>query len=58
MSVQKSKINVVSPTSSSENPEVGIEALTWVVREVLKKVVVASLERNKELVQSRGVDCG
>ncbi|KAK5818664.1 hypothetical protein PVK06_023607 [Gossypium arboreum] len=38
--------------------EVGIEALTQVLREVLEKAFEASLERNRELVQSRCIDCG
>ncbi|KAH1072998.1 hypothetical protein J1N35_025326 [Gossypium stocksii] len=40
-----------SPALSSDDPKVGIEALTRVVREVLEKVFEASLERIGEMVQ-------
>lgn len=48
--VQESEVNVISPTLGSDNSEVSTEALTRVVREVLEKVVKASIERNGELV--------
>ncbi|KAK5785810.1 hypothetical protein PVK06_040429 [Gossypium arboreum] len=49
------KVNAISLASSSNNPEVGTEALTREVREVLRKVVEASLERNREMVQGSSV---
>lgn len=51
--VQESEVNAVSLALGSDNPEVGTEALTREVREVLRKVVEAILERNREMVQGR-----
>ncbi|KAH1056783.1 hypothetical protein J1N35_034848 [Gossypium stocksii] len=51
--VQESKVNSISLASGSDNLEVGTEALTRVVREVLEKVFKASLERNKEYSRNR-----
>ncbi|KAK5846137.1 hypothetical protein PVK06_002408 [Gossypium arboreum] len=58
VSVQESKVNAVPPASGSDDPKVGTEALTQVVREVLEKVFEASLERTRKMVQGRCVDCG
>ncbi|KAH1107147.1 hypothetical protein J1N35_010915 [Gossypium stocksii] len=50
-------ILVISKTVRvSDNLEVGTEALTRVVREVLEKVFEASLERTREMVQGRYAD--
>ncbi|KAH1121388.1 hypothetical protein J1N35_004548 [Gossypium stocksii] len=54
----ESKVNVVHSTTGSNNPEVGTEALSRVVREVLEKVFKASLERIREIVQNTCVECG
>ncbi|KAH1046900.1 hypothetical protein J1N35_037684 [Gossypium stocksii] len=56
VSIQESKVNTVSPATGNDNTKVGTEALARIVREVLEKVFEASLERNRELVQSRCVD--
>ncbi|KAK5819424.1 hypothetical protein PVK06_024424 [Gossypium arboreum] len=58
VSVQESEVNTISPTSSSDNSELGTEALTQVVREVLEKVFEARLERTREMLQAGCVDCG
>ncbi|KAH1082983.1 hypothetical protein J1N35_022744 [Gossypium stocksii] len=58
MFVQESEVNAVLPALGSDNSEVGTYASTQVMREVLKKVFDTSLERNRELVQGRCVDCG
>ncbi|KAH1108372.1 hypothetical protein J1N35_012140 [Gossypium stocksii] len=42
--VQELKLNAVLSASGSDNPEVGTEALTCVVREVLEKVFEARLK--------------
>ncbi|KAH1107689.1 hypothetical protein J1N35_011457, partial [Gossypium stocksii] len=46
------------PTPGGDNPVVGTEALTRVVRDVLEKVFEARLERNRELDQARSMVCG
>ncbi|KAH1040067.1 hypothetical protein J1N35_041810 [Gossypium stocksii] len=55
--IQELEINTSSLTLGSDNPELGTEALTQVVREVLEKVFEANLERNRESVQGRCEDC-
>ncbi|KAK5825279.1 hypothetical protein PVK06_020093 [Gossypium arboreum] len=55
--VQELGANVSPPTLDSDNPELGTEALTRVVREVLEKAFKAGLEQNKELVQGGCEDC-
>ncbi|KAH1073085.1 hypothetical protein J1N35_025413, partial [Gossypium stocksii] len=52
VSIQEAEASTILPTSGSGNPEIGIEALTQVVREGLEKVFEAILRRNRELVQS------
>ncbi|KAH1121357.1 hypothetical protein J1N35_004517 [Gossypium stocksii] len=52
VSVQESEINAILPAASSDDPEVGTEALTQIVREVLEKVFEASLERTRWMVQA------
>ncbi|KAH1046363.1 hypothetical protein J1N35_037147 [Gossypium stocksii] len=58
VSVQVMEVNAILPTSSSDNSELGTEALTRVVREVLEKVFEPRLERANEMFQARCVDCG
>ncbi|KAK5784126.1 uncharacterized protein LOC128283727 [Gossypium arboreum] len=55
VSVQELKDSTILPTSGNYNSELGIEALTRVVREVLEKVFEA---RTEERLQARCVDCG
>ncbi|KAH1122056.1 hypothetical protein J1N35_005216, partial [Gossypium stocksii] len=52
-----SKANAILLVAGSNNLKVGTEALTRVVREVLEKVFEASLERIREMVHGRCVDC-
>ncbi|KAK5819261.1 hypothetical protein PVK06_024238 [Gossypium arboreum] len=45
-------------TSGSDNPELGIEALTQVVREVLEEVFEARIRGTSEMLQARyGCEC-
>ncbi|KAK5785654.1 hypothetical protein PVK06_040256 [Gossypium arboreum] len=46
--VQESRVSVISPTSGSDNPEFGTEALNPIVREVLEKVFEARLRESSE----------
>ncbi|KAH1108406.1 hypothetical protein J1N35_012174 [Gossypium stocksii] len=48
VSVQESKDNAILPTSGSNNLELGTEALTYVVREVLEKVFEARIMGTSE----------
>ncbi|KAH1030312.1 hypothetical protein J1N35_046125 [Gossypium stocksii] len=48
VTVQELEVNASLPTLGSDNPELGTEALTWVVREVLEVVFE---ERIKRLVK-------
>ncbi|KAK5838966.1 hypothetical protein PVK06_007716 [Gossypium arboreum] len=58
VSIQESEVNAIQSAMGSDNPEVGTEALTRVVREVLEKVFKASLEKTREMVQGRCMDYG
>ncbi|KAK8328024.1 hypothetical protein V6Z12_A11G223200, partial [Gossypium hirsutum] len=51
------KDSAILPTSHSDNPEFGTEALSWIVREVLEKVFEARIRGTSETFQSRCVDC-
>ncbi|KAH1113572.1 hypothetical protein J1N35_006950 [Gossypium stocksii] len=55
--VQELEINASLPTLGSDNPELGTEALTRVVREMLEKVFETSLERNGDSVQGGCENC-
>ncbi|KAK5825293.1 hypothetical protein PVK06_020108 [Gossypium arboreum] len=50
VSVQELEVSAVSPTLGSDSPELGTEALTRIVREVLEKVFKARLERTEEMI--------
>ncbi|KAH1055192.1 hypothetical protein J1N35_033257 [Gossypium stocksii] len=52
------EVNLSLPTLSSNNPELGIEALTQVVKEVLEEVFEARIREISETFQARCVDCG
>ncbi|KAK5770875.1 hypothetical protein PVK06_047032 [Gossypium arboreum] len=56
--VQESEVNAILPTSSNDNLELGTEELTRVVSEMLEKVFEARLEKSREMLQGRYVDCG
>ncbi|KAH1106620.1 hypothetical protein J1N35_010388 [Gossypium stocksii] len=56
--VQELEVDAILPTSGSNNPELGTDVLTQAVRKVLEKVLEASLERNRELIEGRCKDCG
>ncbi|KAH1030925.1 hypothetical protein J1N35_043099 [Gossypium stocksii] len=49
--------NAISLTSGSDNPELGTEALTRVVREVLEIVFEARIRGTSETLQTMCVDC-
>ncbi|KAH1072287.1 hypothetical protein J1N35_024615 [Gossypium stocksii] len=53
-----SEVAVVSLATGNDNPEVGTETLTQMVREVLQKVFDTSLERIREVVHGRCEECG
>ncbi|XP_052491106.1 uncharacterized protein LOC105791268 isoform X3 [Gossypium raimondii] len=55
--IQESEVNAIWPTSGSENLDLGTEALTRIVREVLEEVLKARLDRHRELVKNKCVDC-
>lgn len=48
---------VVLPATGGGNPKVGAEVLTQLVREILERIFQASLEKTKEVVQGRSVEC-
>ncbi|KAH1063790.1 hypothetical protein J1N35_028777 [Gossypium stocksii] len=50
--VQEMVVEVSPTTSGSDNPELGIEALTWLVREVLEEVSEARIKANGETIQA------
>ncbi|KAK5825718.1 hypothetical protein PVK06_020578 [Gossypium arboreum] len=52
----ESEVSVVPPTSGSNNLELGIEALTRLVREVLEKEFEARIKETSETLQDRCVD--
>ncbi|KAK5794063.1 hypothetical protein PVK06_035256 [Gossypium arboreum] len=56
--VQEFEVSVISLTLGSDNPDLGTEALTRLVREVLEEVFEARVERTGEMLQTRCVDCG
>ncbi|KAH1047009.1 hypothetical protein J1N35_037793 [Gossypium stocksii] len=58
MLVQELEVNTSLPTSGSDNPEHGFEALTWVVRKVLEEVFEATIKEISETLQVRCMDCG
>ncbi|KAH1031260.1 hypothetical protein J1N35_043434, partial [Gossypium stocksii] len=45
------------PTSSTDNPELGTEALTRLVGEVLEEVFEARVKEMGEMLQYRCLDC-
>ncbi|KAK5770993.1 hypothetical protein PVK06_047160 [Gossypium arboreum] len=47
--VKEPIVNVSTPTLGSDNPEVGTEALTRLVREVLEEVFEAWIKKNSEV---------
>ncbi|KAK5772401.1 hypothetical protein PVK06_048689 [Gossypium arboreum] len=53
--IQESEDSANLPTLGSSNPELSIETLTWVVREVLEKVFEAKVREASETLQAR---CG
>ncbi|KAK5811381.1 hypothetical protein PVK06_026710 [Gossypium arboreum] len=58
VTVQELEDNGSLLTFGSDNPELGIEALTQLVREVLEGVFEAKMREISEMLQSRCVDCG
>ncbi|KAH1031088.1 hypothetical protein J1N35_043262 [Gossypium stocksii] len=56
VTVQESEVNASSPTSSSNNPELGTEALARLEREVLEEVFAAKIQGISETLQARCVD--
>ncbi|KAK5794419.1 hypothetical protein PVK06_035644 [Gossypium arboreum] len=55
--VQEKEVKVGLPTLGSDNPELGTEALTQLVREVLEEVFEARVKANGETLQARCLDC-
>ncbi|KAH1038574.1 hypothetical protein J1N35_040317, partial [Gossypium stocksii] len=49
--------NAIPPTAGSDNPKVGAEALTQIVREMLEGVFEARIRETSETLQARCVDC-
>ncbi|KAH1031660.1 hypothetical protein J1N35_043834 [Gossypium stocksii] len=56
--IQGVVVEVSLPTSGSDNPELGIEALTRLVKEVPEEVFKAKIKANGGTVQARSVECG
>ncbi|KAH1031550.1 hypothetical protein J1N35_043724 [Gossypium stocksii] len=52
------EVHVSPPTLGSYNPELGTEALTLVVREVLEGVFEARIRETSGTLQARCMDCG
>ncbi|KAK5819128.1 hypothetical protein PVK06_024089 [Gossypium arboreum] len=50
VSTQESEVSVILPTLGRENLELGTEALTWVVREVLDKVFEARINETSDML--------
>ncbi|KAH1056854.1 hypothetical protein J1N35_034919, partial [Gossypium stocksii] len=55
--VQETEVKVSPPTSGSDNPELGTEALTRLVREMLEEVFEAKVKVNSETLQARCLEC-
>ncbi|KAH1114358.1 hypothetical protein J1N35_007736 [Gossypium stocksii] len=51
--IQEPEVNVILPTSGSDNPELSTEALTRLVREVLEGVFKARIRDTSETLQAR-----
>ncbi|KAH1048239.1 hypothetical protein J1N35_039023 [Gossypium stocksii] len=58
VSVQESKVNTIKPTSGSDNPELGTEALTRIVKKVLEEMFEVRIRGISETLQARCVDYG
>ncbi|KAH1031762.1 hypothetical protein J1N35_043936 [Gossypium stocksii] len=56
-SIQEVVVKVSPSTSGSDNPELGTEALTRLVREVLEEVFEARIKVNGETRQARCLEC-
>ncbi|KAH1032705.1 hypothetical protein J1N35_044879 [Gossypium stocksii] len=57
MIIQELEFNMSPPTSGSDNPELGFEALTRVVKKVLEEVFEGKIREISETLQARCVDC-
>ncbi|KAH1083229.1 hypothetical protein J1N35_022990 [Gossypium stocksii] len=57
VSLQKSKGNVILLILGIDNPKLDTEALTWVVKEVLERVLEVRIKGTSETFQVRSVDC-
>ncbi|KAK5839408.1 hypothetical protein PVK06_008191 [Gossypium arboreum] len=55
--VQETIVKVSPPTSGNNNPKLGTEALTWLVREVLEEVFEARVKAYGETLQVRRLEC-
>ncbi|KAH1040288.1 hypothetical protein J1N35_042031 [Gossypium stocksii] len=55
---QELEVNMSPPTLGCNKPELGTEALTQIVREVLEKVFEAKIRKMSETLQGRYEDCG
>ncbi|KAH1091439.1 hypothetical protein J1N35_018698 [Gossypium stocksii] len=51
VTVQELEVNASLPTLGSDNPDLGTEALTWVVREVLEVVFEERIKEISEMLQ-------
>ncbi|KAH1098527.1 hypothetical protein J1N35_015448 [Gossypium stocksii] len=56
--IQELKGNTSLSTLGSDNPKLGTEAITLVVREVLERVFEARIRKTSETLQARCMDCG
>ncbi|KAK5775464.1 hypothetical protein PVK06_043359 [Gossypium arboreum] len=55
--VQETVVKVSPPTSGNNNLELGMEALTRLVRKVLEEVFEARVKANGETLQARRLEC-
>ncbi|KAK5836014.1 hypothetical protein PVK06_011751 [Gossypium arboreum] len=55
--VQETVVKVSLPTSGNNNPEVGMEALTRLVREMQEEVFKARIKAYGETLQAKRLEC-